>query len=106
MRTVRVFKDKSGNKVQADFGKPNPENTVSILKLQEGWSVEDISKYEYFKKYPAPINQTIQIPKPLNEKVGDLEIVNKVLVELIEEELKLPKGKLQQRIKEKLDGKV
>ncbi len=85
-----LFKDKSGNPLRVVCGEFDPQK-YSDPMLTDGYTYEEVSNEQIEILFPR---QSIKTKRQVTEMDA--------LKEILEEELKLPKGRLQERIKEKL----
>ncbi len=98
------FLDKDGNIIHIDIGEPDPLNYPPSKDFPKGWTTEVLTPGELKLLYST--RKGGPLPDPPHDQIRKLKEENKLLKEILEEELKLPKGRLQERIKEKLKGSI
>ena len=111
MKYIHVFKDKDGNKLLADWGEPDIEQTARINGFAEGWTCEKMVVEDYTKKYPSPHADPKfgeRLPDHPREQIEKLKIQHETLIEILEEVaekgIQLKKGDLKAMIAVKTGG--
>ncbi len=92
-----VFKDKDGKVIVTEWN-----DKIDISKRMErlgAISYEQITKLEASARRPPVLNPRGR-PDPAQDRINKILKENEKLKEILENELKLPKGDLNKRIKE------
>ncbi len=97
------FLDKDGNIIHIDTGDPDLLKYPPSEHFPEGWTWEVLLPEEL--KILRPPRKGGPLPDPPHEAIRKMKIENDLLKEILEEELKHPKGYYQELIKDKLKNK-